>query len=232
MTGSTHGLTAEDLDVQARARMLADELIPYEVEAELNDGELDPAVLEKQHARVVGAGARGHQHPGRAGRPGADVPAAGAGPGAGQPGDQRPRLDPVDAAAVVHRGRVGAPARAVAGADGARRAARVLRDHRGGRRVGRRRARGDRAPRGRRVRAGRGQVARHVVQRRRVLLLPGEADRGAARRRARDVRRRPALPRRARGAHAGVLAHHQPPPPDRGVRGRARAGRPARRCRG
>ena len=56
MAGSTHGLTPEDLDVQARARMLADELIPYEVEAELNDGELDPAVLDKQHARVLELG--------------------------------------------------------------------------------------------------------------------------------------------------------------------------------
>jgi acyl-CoA dehydrogenase len=59
MTGSTHGLSAEDLDVQARARLLADELIPYEVEAELNDGEIDAAVLEKQRARVheLGLGA-------------------------------------------------------------------------------------------------------------------------------------------------------------------------------
>ena len=59
MTGSTHGLSAEDIDVQARARLLADELIPYEVEAELNDGEIDPAVLEKQHQRVheLGLGA-------------------------------------------------------------------------------------------------------------------------------------------------------------------------------
>ena len=87
--GLSHGLSPDDLDVQARARMLADELIPYEVEAELNEGELDPAVLEKQHARVVELGLGADQHPGRARRPGADVPAAGARPGAGQPGHQR-----------------------------------------------------------------------------------------------------------------------------------------------
>ena len=33
-------LTAEDLEVQARARGLIDEVIPYEVEAEMNNGEL------------------------------------------------------------------------------------------------------------------------------------------------------------------------------------------------
>jgi acyl-CoA dehydrogenase len=47
-----YNLTAEDLEIQARARTLADELIPFEEEAELNGGDLPPEVLEKQHHRV------------------------------------------------------------------------------------------------------------------------------------------------------------------------------------
>ncbi len=45
-------LSAEDLEIQARARRLADELVPFEVDAELHDGELPPEVLERQHQRV------------------------------------------------------------------------------------------------------------------------------------------------------------------------------------
>ncbi len=44
-----YGLTDEDLEIQARARMLADELIPFEVTAELNAGEL-PAGTAARHA--------------------------------------------------------------------------------------------------------------------------------------------------------------------------------------
>jgi len=73
-------------------------------------------------------------------------------------------------------------------------AARVLRDHRGRRRLGRRCDRGD----GRRD--GDGYVlngtknARDVVQRRRLPLLPGEDRRRTARRRTRDVLRRQGTP--------------------------------------
>jgi alkylation response protein AidB-like acyl-CoA dehydrogenase len=54
-----HGLSPEDLAIQARARELADELQPYEVEAEMHDGELPPGVVEKHRARVeeLGLGA-------------------------------------------------------------------------------------------------------------------------------------------------------------------------------
>ena len=45
-------LSAEDLEIQARARRLADELVPFEVEAELHDGELPREVLERQRRRV------------------------------------------------------------------------------------------------------------------------------------------------------------------------------------
>jgi acyl-CoA dehydrogenase len=49
---SRYGLTEADLEVQARARALADEVIPYEVEAEMSGGRLPPAVEEK-HARAA-----------------------------------------------------------------------------------------------------------------------------------------------------------------------------------
>jgi alkylation response protein AidB-like acyl-CoA dehydrogenase len=42
----TYPLTDEDRALQAKARQFADELIPYEVEAEMHDGELKPDVHE------------------------------------------------------------------------------------------------------------------------------------------------------------------------------------------
>ena len=45
-------LTEADLDIQARARMFADELIPFEVTAELAGGELPAPVTEKHAARA------------------------------------------------------------------------------------------------------------------------------------------------------------------------------------
>jgi acyl-CoA dehydrogenase len=45
-------MTDEDRDIQARARAFADELIPFEVEAEMNDGQLAPEVVEKHEQRV------------------------------------------------------------------------------------------------------------------------------------------------------------------------------------
>jgi alkylation response protein AidB-like acyl-CoA dehydrogenase len=47
-----HGLTADDVEIQARARGFVDELIPYEVEAEMNEGELPAPVKEKFEARA------------------------------------------------------------------------------------------------------------------------------------------------------------------------------------
>jgi acyl-CoA dehydrogenase len=49
-------LTAADLDIQARARLFADELIPYEVEAELAAGELPAAVTGAHKARAIELG--------------------------------------------------------------------------------------------------------------------------------------------------------------------------------
>ena len=47
-----YGLSDEDLEIQARAATLADELIPSEVEAELNDGELPKEVTAAHAARA------------------------------------------------------------------------------------------------------------------------------------------------------------------------------------
>ena len=45
-------LTAEDLEVQASARGLIDEVIPYEVEAEMNNGELEGGIKAAHRARA------------------------------------------------------------------------------------------------------------------------------------------------------------------------------------
>ena len=54
-----YGLSDEDLQIQARARAFADELIPFEVTAELNDGELpkDVTAAHAERARDLGLAA-------------------------------------------------------------------------------------------------------------------------------------------------------------------------------
>jgi alkylation response protein AidB-like acyl-CoA dehydrogenase len=47
-----YGLTDDERELQQRARAFADELIPFEVEAELNDGMLPPDVKAKHAARA------------------------------------------------------------------------------------------------------------------------------------------------------------------------------------
>jgi acyl-CoA dehydrogenase len=51
-----YGLSKEDLEIQDRTRGFVDTLIPYEVEAEMNSGEIDPGVYEKfcAQARELG----------------------------------------------------------------------------------------------------------------------------------------------------------------------------------
>jgi alkylation response protein AidB-like acyl-CoA dehydrogenase len=49
-------LTEADRAVQSQARLLADEIIPWEVEAEMNEGELPPEVAASQRARAVELG--------------------------------------------------------------------------------------------------------------------------------------------------------------------------------
>lgn len=51
-----YGLTAEDLQIQARAREFVDSVIPYEVEAELNEGRLAPGVEAEHERRAIELG--------------------------------------------------------------------------------------------------------------------------------------------------------------------------------
>jgi acyl-CoA dehydrogenase len=51
-----YGLSEEDLDIQARAIAFADELIPFEVEAELNHGDLPKDIVAGHKARAIELG--------------------------------------------------------------------------------------------------------------------------------------------------------------------------------
>ncbi|HYJ69870.1 MAG TPA: acyl-CoA dehydrogenase family protein [Nocardioidaceae bacterium] len=51
-----YGLSAADLEIQGRAHAFADELIPFEVEAEANDGGLPDAVEKAHHERALELG--------------------------------------------------------------------------------------------------------------------------------------------------------------------------------
>src|SRR5580704_17694837 len=51
-----YGLSAEDLQIQDRARTFTDELIPFEVEAEMNGGELPKDVVAGHKARAMELG--------------------------------------------------------------------------------------------------------------------------------------------------------------------------------
>jgi acyl-CoA dehydrogenase len=49
-------MSDEDRAIQDRARGFVDELIPYEVEAEMNAGEIDPEVRRRHHERAIELG--------------------------------------------------------------------------------------------------------------------------------------------------------------------------------
>jgi acyl-CoA dehydrogenase len=51
-----YGLSIEDTQLQAKARAFADELIPFEVEAELNEGRLPDGVAEAHRQRAIALG--------------------------------------------------------------------------------------------------------------------------------------------------------------------------------
>jgi len=51
-----YNLTPADLEIQDRARVLVDELIPYEEDAEAHGGDLPDAVVERFRQRTLGAG--------------------------------------------------------------------------------------------------------------------------------------------------------------------------------
>ena len=173
-----YGLSAADEDIQARARAFADELIPFEVAGGARRRPAGRRHRSAQEARHRARRLR-HQHAARAGR-------------------RRLRRTLQQVLVQEQVGRVtnalgwvaatppvlvpaGRHARTSSSAtckpDGPRRARGVLRDHRGGRGLRRRRDRGHRPPRRRRLGAQRRQVARHVLQHRRLRLLPGEEDR-------------------------------------------------------
>ncbi len=54
--GTVYGLTPDDLEIQARARGFADELIPHEEYAEAHEGELPEGVAHRLEARAVELG--------------------------------------------------------------------------------------------------------------------------------------------------------------------------------
>src|SRR5580692_10602207 len=51
-----YGLSEQDLQIQDRARTFADELIPLEVEAEMNDGDLPKDIVASHKARAIELG--------------------------------------------------------------------------------------------------------------------------------------------------------------------------------
>ena len=186
-----YGLTTEDLALQPRARAFTDELIPFEERPRMNDGELPDGIVDEAAGTRDRARPVRHQHAAPRSAAGAAPPSSrcwsrsrAAGSPTRSPGClATPPSWWADVATDDQR-------ETLAAADGPRRDGRVLRDHRGGRRLRRRRPRGHRRSRRRRLRPQRREVARHVVQRGRLRVLPGRAHRRRARRRARAVRRR------------------------------------------
>ncbi|MFT4009848.1 MAG: acyl-CoA dehydrogenase family protein [Nocardioidaceae bacterium] len=65
-----YGLKQADLEIQARARGFADELIPFEVDAELNDGALARGLVAKQKQRAIELGLYATNMPASVGGPG------------------------------------------------------------------------------------------------------------------------------------------------------------------
>jgi alkylation response protein AidB-like acyl-CoA dehydrogenase len=138
-----YGLSAEDLDIQARARAFADELIPLEVTAELHGLPEGVVAAHEKRARELGLFAT-------------NMPAElGGGCTAlqqvlvqEQAGRVTNALGWVAATPpfLVRARRHPRPAGALRQADHPRRAHRVLRDHRGGRGLRRGRHRGHRLP--------------------------------------------------------------------------------------
>ena len=161
----TYPMTDEDRAIQAKARaFVADELIPYEVEAELNDGELPAGGGRPPTGEAAGPRLQGHQHCRRSSA------ATGTRPSSRRWSRSRPGGSRTPSAgSCTRRPRRGCrrghpvPDGAVGDAHHPRRATRVLRDHRGERRVGRRRDPGHGPAQRRRVRAQRREVARHLV---------------------------------------------------------------------
>ena len=202
-----YGLTPEDLASRRRARAFTDELIRFELEAEATTARSPTRSTKAHHERAIELGLHATNMPTSVG--GRGCTALQQVLVQEQAGRVTNGIGVVlrDPAVLVARGRQRPPARDLAAADRARREGGVLRDHRGGRRLRRRRPHRHRATRRRRLRPRRGEVARHVVQRGRLRVLPGRADRPVRTRRPGAVRRRHGHPRGARRPHPDVHAH-------------------------
>ena len=220
-----YGLSQDDLALQDTARAFTEELIPYEVEAEMNERRATRRHRREAEGARDPARAVRHQHPDGAGRPGLHVqfsrcssrsrvagsPTRSAGSSAlPRCGGSRwqPRTSASAGCCPTVRGEMSecyAITEEFAGSDVAALEATARRD-------------GDDY-----VLNG---VKWHVTSYNDAVLrvLPGGPDRRPQRWRARPVRRRHPDPRLAGGSDSCVLAHVQPPPPDRRLRGRARAG--------
>ena len=227
-----YGLSDEDLAIQARARGFADELIPFEEQAEAAGGEL-PADVTAGHAkRARELGLHSTNMPAELGGGGCTTlqqvlvqeqvgrVTNALGWVAATPPSWLPEVATADQVDRYVRPAI----------DGEREECYAITEEGAGSDVDAIEATAHRD--GDEYVLERGQVARHLVQHRRLRLLPGPAARRPARRRARHVPGRPAQPRRPGGPDPGLLAHDQPPPPDRRVRGRARPGREPGRGRG
>ena len=142
-----YNLTAEDLEIQARARTFIDEVIPYEEEAEANAGELPADVVARIEDRARELGLLATNMPAQYGGGGCTMLQQVLVQEQGGRATNALGLVPDHAAVVV-------PARRHPGADREvrrpghpGREGGVLRHHRGGRRLRRRRHRLDGPPR-------------------------------------------------------------------------------------
>ena len=204
-----YGLSAADEDIQARARVFADELIPFEVQAEL-DGGLRDDVAAAHKKRAIELGLFATNMPRDLG-------------GVGASALQQVLVQEQVGRVTNALGWVAATPPSwfppVATDDQIERYLKpTVRGEReecyaiteASRRLRRGRDRGHRPPRRRRVGAERRQVARHQLQLRRLLLLPGQEDRDQSVRTHAWLRVRAQRRSRHRAApsHRGSPAEH------------------------
>ena len=216
--------TPEQLELRARARALADDIMVHEVACEESNG-LPPEVHREVSERVRHHGLNAINMPAEWGGQGLSVARPGDRPGAARAAHERAvghGLAAGERAARLRR----RPARALPAPRHPRRAARLRRGHRARRGLGPDRDRVDRRARpGRRLPSQRREVVRHRRRRRRLHDRPRERD---ARARADAVPRRQGHARRTGPAHPALHAHLRLRAP--GVRLRGRRALGATRC--
>ena len=198
---SADGLTAQEAELQARARAFVDEvLIPLEEQAERAHGRLPAEAIARSSASRSSARLSGGLHSRRARRPGLDARRVVPRRGAVRALDERDLLARADRLQRA-RARLAGADRALPEAGAARRDARRLRGHRGARRLRPVGHPHDRRAHRRRLADPRREVVRHLRRRGRRLHRDGQ--RAGRRRVAAD-----AVPRRPR--HAGDLGRRRP----------------------